>query len=121
MLQINKQADRQPMAVIITLGQVMAFCVTAPKPLSNPMLTSDLVGLHVIYIGIMSQRVAKVLICLKSFKMNSKILPQVPGTSEFKKIDIFQWYVSDISAHHQWLKHEHLEDLTKYSFASIPA
>ena len=38
-----------------------------------------------------------------------------------KKIDIFQWYVSDILAHHQWLKHKHPEDLTKYSFNSIPA
>ena len=38
-----------------------------------------------------------------------------------KKIDIFQWYVSDIFAHHQWLKHKHPEDLTKYSFNSISA
>ena len=56
-----------------------------------------------------------------SLKINSELLPQVPKTNEFKKMDIFQWYVSDIFAHHQWLKHEHPKDLTKYSFASIPA
>ena len=38
-----------------------------------------------------------------------------------KNIDIFQWNVSDIFAHHQWLKYKHPEDLTKYSFNSIPA
>ena len=38
-----------------------------------------------------------------------------------KIIDIFQWYISDIFAHHQWLKHEHPEELIKYSFAWIPA
>ena len=47
-----------------------------------------------------------------SFKINSQLLPQVPETNEFKKIDIFQWYVFDIFAHHQWIKHEHPEDLS---------
>ena len=47
-----------------------------------------------------------------SFKINSQLLPQVPETNEFKKIDIFQWYVSDIFTHHQWIKYEHPEDFS---------
>ena len=104
-----------------TLGQVMAYCVMAPKPLSNPMLTSDLVRHRGIYMGVISLRVPKVLVCIMSFKINLKLLPQVPETNKFKKIDIFQCYVSEIFANHQWLKHEHPKDLTQYSFASIPA
>ena len=85
------------------------------------MRTSDLVRLCGIYMGVMLQRVPKVLVYIMSFKINSKLLPQVPGTNQFKKIDIFQRYVSDIFTHYQWLKYKHPEDLTKYSFASIPA
>ena len=66
-----------------TLAQVMAYCVTAPKPLYNSMWTSDLVRLCGIYLGVMSQRGSKV--CTVSFKINSKLLQQVPESNEFKK------------------------------------
>ena len=75
----------------------MAYCVTAPKPLSNPMLTSDLMRLCDIYMGVMSQRVPNVLVCVMSFKINFQLLPQVPETNEFKKFEIFQWYVLTFS------------------------
>ena len=38
-----------------------------------------------------------------------------------KNIDILQWCVSDIFARYQWLKHEHPDELIKYTFAWIPA
>ena len=72
----------------------MAYCVTIPKPISNPMRTSDLVRLCGVNMGVISQRVP--IISITSVKINSKLLSQVPVTNEFKKIDIFQWYVSDI-------------------------
>ena len=69
----------------------MAYSVTAPeKPLSDPMLTSDLVRFCSIYMGVMLQRVHKVLVCMMGFKINSKLLPRVPGTNEFKKTNLLQ-------------------------------
>ena len=96
----------------------MAYCVTTPKPLSNPMRTSDLVRLCGIYMGVMSQRVPKVLICIMNFMI---ILNKFQRPMRLKNIDIFQWCVSDIFARYQWLKHEHPDELIKYSFAWIPA
>ena len=65
----------------------MAYCVTIPKPISNPMRTSDLVRLCGTYMGVMSQRLPKD--CIMSFKINFKLLPQVPETNGLKKLISF--------------------------------
>ena len=97
----------------------MVYCVMAPKLLSNPTRTTDLVKLCGIYIGVMSQRMPKVLVCIMSFTVNSKFITGTRDQRVYK-----DWYLSVIRfwhfAHHQWLKHEHLEDLTKHGFVSIP-
>ena len=47
------------------------------------MQTSDLVRLCGIYLGVLSQQVPKVLVCIMNLKINSKLLPQVSETNEF--------------------------------------
>ena len=52
-----------------TLAEVMAYCMTAPKPLSDPKLTFDFVRFCGIYMGAMTQRVPNILVCIMSFKV----------------------------------------------------
>ena len=87
----------------LKLAQVMAWCLTTR---SRQLVQCWLLINTVLWplLGVMSERVPKLLGCTVSLKTRFRLLAHLSGAGELKRFTILRWYVTDIFTHYQQVK-----------------